>query len=72
MVFSESSLRWRDGAAADGELALTLAMLEQRHLDTVAQMAVRTSTTTRWKSPSGRVDMSGIGGNTTRIYLNSY
>ncbi|XP_013601231.1 PREDICTED: uncharacterized protein LOC106308637 [Brassica oleracea var. oleracea] len=25
-------------------------------------MAMRASTTTRWKSPSGRVDMSGIGG----------
>ena len=59
----ESSLRWRDGPAADGKLALTLALLEQRHLDTLAQMAVRASTTTRWKSPSSRVDMSGIGGN---------
>uniref|UniRef100_A0A0D3AAM5 Uncharacterized protein n=1 Tax=Brassica oleracea var. oleracea TaxID=109376 RepID=A0A0D3AAM5_BRAOL len=46
-----------------GELARTLLLLEQRHLDTLAQMAVRASTTTRWKSPSGRVDMSGVGGN---------
>jgi len=43
---------------ADGELALTLALLEQQHLDTLAQMALRASTTTRWKSPSGRVDIS--------------
>ena len=63
MVSSESSLCWRDGPAADGELALALALLEQRHFDTLAQMAVRASTTTRWKSPSGRVDMSGICGN---------
>ncbi|KAF2559495.1 hypothetical protein F2Q68_00016238 [Brassica cretica] len=56
-------LRWRDGPAANGELARTLLLLEQRHLDTQAQMALRTSTTTRWKSPSGRIDMSGIGGN---------
>ena len=59
----EVPLRWRDGPAANGELARTLLLLEQRHLDTLAQMAVRASTTTRWKSPSGRVDMSGIGGN---------
>ena len=63
MISSESPLRWRDGPAADGDLALTLALLEQRHLDTLAQMAVRATTTTRWKSPSRRVDMSGMGGN---------
>ena len=55
--------RWRDDPAANNELACTLLLLEQRHIDTLAQMAVRASTTTRWKSPSGRVDMSGIGGN---------
>ena len=59
----EVPLRWRDGPAADGELARTLLLLDQRHLDTLAQMSVRASTTTRWKSPSGRVEMSGIGGN---------
>ena len=58
----EVPLCWRDGPAVDGELARTLLLLEQRHLDTLAQMAVRASTT-RWKSPSRRVDMSGIGGN---------
>ena len=58
----EVPLRWRDGSAADGELAGTLLLLEQRHLDTLAKKAVRASTTTRWKSPSGRVDMSGMGG----------
>ncbi|KAG5384164.1 hypothetical protein IGI04_035634, partial [Brassica rapa subsp. trilocularis] len=63
MVSSESSLHWRDGPAADGELGRTLILLEQRHLDTLPQMAVRASTTMCWKSPSGRVDMSGIGGN---------
>ncbi|KAH0858859.1 hypothetical protein HID58_087120, partial [Brassica napus] len=36
---SESPRRWRDGPAADGDLAHTLALLEQRHLDTLAQMA---------------------------------
>ncbi|KAF3538268.1 hypothetical protein F2Q69_00023405 [Brassica cretica] len=35
----ELPLRWRDGPAADGELARTLLLLEQRHLDTLAQMA---------------------------------
>ena len=59
----EVPLHWRDGPAANGELARTLLLLEQRHLDTLAQMAVRASTTMRWKSPSGCVDMSGIGGN---------
>ena len=54
-------LRWRDGPAADDELAHTLLLLEQRHLNTLAQMAVRISTTTHWKSPSGRVDMSCMG-----------
>ena len=56
-------LPWRDGPAANGELARKLLLLEQRHLDTLAQMAVRVSTTTRWKSPSKRVDMSSIGEN---------
>ncbi|KAF2583384.1 hypothetical protein F2Q68_00006740 [Brassica cretica] len=50
----EVPLRWRDGPAANGGLAHTLLLFEQRHLDTLAQMAVRASTTTRWKSPSGR------------------
>ena len=59
----EVPLRWRDGPAANGELARTLLLLEHQHLDTLAQIAVRASTTTRLKSPSGRVDMSGIGGN---------
>ena len=59
----EVPLRWRDGPAASGELACTLLLLEQRHIDTLAQMAVRASTTTRWKSSSESVDMSGIGGN---------
>ena len=63
MASSESPLRWRDGPAADGELARALLLLEQRRLVTLAQLAVKASTTTRWKSPSGRVDMSGIGGN---------
>ena len=58
----EVPLRWRDGPAANDALARTLLLLEQRHLDTLAQMAVRASTTMHWKSPSGRVDMSGIGG----------
>ncbi|KAF3566732.1 hypothetical protein DY000_02015968 [Brassica cretica] len=35
----EVSLRWRDGPAADGELSRTLRLLEQRHLDTLAQMS---------------------------------
>ena len=59
-------MRWRDGPAADGELARTLLLLEQRHLDTLAQSGI--STTTNWKSPSGRVDMSGIGGNGGSVY----
>ncbi|KAF3578465.1 hypothetical protein DY000_02031227 [Brassica cretica] len=59
----EVSLPWSDGPTTNGELACTLLLLEQRHLDTLAQMAVRASTTTRWESPSGHVDMSGIGGN---------
>ncbi|KAL0645607.1 hypothetical protein Bca4012_043898 [Brassica carinata] len=50
LVPSELPLRWRDGHAADGELARTLLLLKQRHLDTQAQLAVRASTTTRWKS----------------------
>ena len=58
----EVSLRWQDGPAADGELSRTFRLLEQRHLDTLAQMSVRASMTTRQKSPSGRVDMSGMGG----------
>ncbi|KAF2619386.1 hypothetical protein F2Q68_00039129 [Brassica cretica] len=33
-------LCWRDGPAANGGLARTLLLLEQRHLDTLAQMAV--------------------------------
>ena len=56
-------MRWRDGPAADGELDRALLLLEQRHLDTLAQMAMRASTTTRCKSPSGCVEMSGIRGN---------
>ncbi|KAF2553247.1 hypothetical protein F2Q68_00033974 [Brassica cretica] len=59
----KSPLCWHDGPSVDGELARTLLLLEQRHLDTQAQMAVKASTTTRWKSPLGRVDMSRIGGN---------
>ncbi|KAG5414586.1 hypothetical protein IGI04_002153 [Brassica rapa subsp. trilocularis] len=36
VVSSESPLRWHDGPAADGELARTLLLLKQRHLDTLA------------------------------------
>ena len=61
-VSSKSPLSWRDGPAADGDMALRFSLLEQRHLDTLVQMVVRASTTTRWKSSCSRADMSSMSG----------
>ncbi|KAF3506731.1 hypothetical protein F2Q69_00005730 [Brassica cretica] len=61
VVSSMSSLSWRDGPVADGDVALRLSMLEQRHLDTLAQMVLR-ATTMRWKSSCSRADMYGCLG----------